>query len=273
MLEEYRRLLYVATTRAEDTMIFCGFKKKNKIPDNSWYSIFKNIFTKFADNNKNVWTYKNEQLLKIEEKKIAPGYYTEDNIPDFMFVPAESEKPLSKPLTPSKPDEEPAAISPLHIVDDTILYKRGTIIHKLLQFVPDIYKDKQSEAITKYLKNIAPDFSEEERNNICNDIISLINNPDFGIVFGANSQAEVPIMGEINEKIISGQIDRLIITDKKIIVVDYKTNRNTPQTVDKVPQIYLSQLSDYKALLQKIYPQKEIETYILWTNNAFMMKI
>ncbi len=273
MLEEYRRLLYVATTRAEDTMIFCGFKKKNKIPDNSWYSIFKNIFTKFADNNKNVWIYKNEQLLKIEEKKIAPNYDTEDNIPDFMFVPAESEKPLSKPLTPSKPDEEPAAISPLHIVDDTILYKRGTIIHKLLQFVPDIYKDKQSEAITKYLKNIAPDFSEEERNNICNDIISLINNPDFGIVFGANSQAEVPIMGEINEKIISGQIDRLIITDKKIIIVDYKTNRNTPQTVDEVPQIYLSQLSDYKALLQKIYPQKEIETYILWTNNAFMMKI
>lgn len=273
MLEEYRRLLYVATTRAEDTMIFCGFRKKNKIPENSWYSIFKNIFTKFADNNENVWTYKNEQLLKIEEKKIAQNFNTEDKIPDFMFTPAENEKPLSKPLTPSKLDEEPASISPLHIVDNTIFYKRGTIIHKLLQFIPDIDKNKQSEAITKYLKNIAPDFSEEERHNISNDVISLINNPDFGIVFGPNSQAEVPIMGEINEKIISGQIDRLIITDEKVIVVDYKTNRYTPQTIAEVPQIYLLQLSAYKALLQKIYPQKEIETYILWTNNAFMMKI
>lgn len=273
MMEEYRRLLYVATTRAEDIMIFCGFRKKNKIPENSWYNIFRNIFTKFADNNENIWTYKNDQQLEIEKEKNLSSFDDDNQIPDFMFVPAEKEKPLSKPLTPSKPEEEPASMSPLHIVDNTIFYKRGTIIHKLLQFIPDIEKEKQTSSIMKYINNIAPDFSEKESLKICNEVMSLINNPEFGMVFAENSQAEVPIMGEINGKIISGQIDRLIITDKKVIIVDYKTNRNTPKTIDEVPQVYISQLAAYKSLLQKIYPQKEIETYILWTNNAFMMKI
>lgn len=273
MLEEYRRLLYVAATRAEDIMIFCGFRKKNNIPENSWYNIFKNIFTKFAHNNQNVWIYQNEQQLSLESKTPVSTFKTEDKIPDFMFLPAAEEKPLSKPLTPSKPEDNPAVTSPLHIVDDTILYKRGTIIHKLLQFIPDIDKEKQSSSIIKYIKNIAPDFSEKESLKICHEVMSLIDNPEFGIVFSPNSQAEVPIMGEINGKIISGQIDRLIITDQKVIVVDYKTNRNTPKTIADVPDVYFSQLAAYKALLQKIYPQKEIETYILWTNTAFMMKI
>lgn len=273
MLEEYRRLLYVAATRAEDIMIFCGFRKKNNIPENSWYNIFKNTFTKFANNNEKIWTYQNTQKIDVEEKKPNQNLETENKIPDFMFVPATEEKPLSKPLTPSKQEDEPAVISPLHIVDNSILYRRGTIIHKLLQFIPDIDKKKQTSAIEKYIKNIAPDFSEEESLKICNEVMSLINNPDFGIVFSQNSQAEVPIMGEVGGKIISGQIDRLIITDKKIIVVDYKTNRNTPKTITDVPDGYFSQLSAYKSLLQKIYPQKEIETYILWTNTASMMKI
>ena len=80
-------------------------------------------------------------------------------------------------------------------------------------------------------------------------------------------------MGEIDGKIISGQIDRLMIEENQIIVVDFKTNRNPAKTLAEVPNVYRSQLGAYKALLQKIYPQKNIKTFILWTNNANMMQI
>ena len=273
MLEEYRRLLYVAVTRAEDIMIFCGFRKKAPSPDNSWYNIFKNSFTKFANNASSVWTYENPQEIVLEEKTVQKQENPKTDIPDFMFLPAAKEKPLSKPLTPSKPDEEPASTSPLITIDDSAFYKRGNIIHKLLQFIPDIPKEQRIDYIAKFIKNKAPEFSEKEQQKIISEVTNLIENKEFGIVFSKDSKAEVPIMGEDEGKIISGQIDRLIITDSKIIVVDYKTNRQPPKNINDVPPAYISQLAAYKALLKKIYPQKEIETYLLWTNSAYMMKI
>ena len=92
-------------------------------------------------------------------------------------------------------------------------------------------------------------------------------------IFSGNSVAEVPIMGEIDGKIISSKIDRLVITDDKVIIVDYKTNRPAALKIEDVPDMYINQLNTYKKLLQQIYKDKEIETYLLWTNTCNMMKV
>ena len=271
MMEEYRRLMYVAVTRAEDRMIFCGFRKQQEISEDSWYSLFKETFSQIAtpDDNK-ILSVTSEQYFEKENKNKNKREELQTDIPDFMYEQAQKESPLSKPLRPSKPDSEPASISPLAINSDRILYKRGEIIHKLLQFLPNINKDRQLQTIKDFLAQKATEFNEIEVEKICCEIAFLLNNKEFGKVFGANSKAEVPIMGEIDGKIISGQIDRLIIDDNQVIIVDYKTNKNVP---DKVPSVYVSQLRAYKKLIQKIYPQKEIKTYILWTNTANMMEI
>ncbi|MBQ8785469.1 MAG: double-strand break repair helicase AddA [Alphaproteobacteria bacterium] len=271
MMEEYRRLMYVAVTRAEDRMIFCGFSKKQQIADDSWYSLFKETFSQIATPDENdILSITSEQCFEKDSKPKNKREEVQTEMPDFMNRHAEKESPLSKPLRPSKPDSEPANISPLIINKDRTLYKRGEIIHKLLQFLPTISKDKQIQTITDFLQQKAPDFIETDVEKICKEITFLLNNKEFGKVFGANSKAEVPIMGEVDGKIISGQIDRLIIDDNQVIIVDYKTNKNVP---DKIPAVYVSQLNAYKKLMKKIYPQKEIKTYILWTNTANMMEI
>ena len=271
MMEEYRRLMYVAVTRAEDRMIFCGFSTKQQIPEDSWYSLFKETFSQIATPDENdVLSVTSKQCFEKESKPKDKREELQTAIPDFMNRNAEKESPLSKPLRPSKPDNEPANISPLIVNRDRILYKRGEIIHKLLQFLPGISNNKQTQTIKDFLQQKAPEFNEIEIEKICQEITFLINNKEFGKVFGANSKAEVPIMGEVDGKIISGQIDRLIIDDNQVIIVDYKTNKNVP---DKVPAVYVSQLNAYKKLMHKIYPQKEIKTYILWTNTANMMEI
>ena len=271
MMEEYRRLMYVAVTRAEDRMIFCGFRKQQEISEDSWYSLFKETFSQIATPDDNqVLSVTSKQCFEKKNKPKNKREELQTAIPDFMYKQAEKESPLSKPLRPSKPDSEPASISPLVINNDRILYKRGEIIHKLLQFIPDIRTDKQVQTIKDFLSQKATEFNEIEVEKICREITFLLNNKEFGKVFGDNSKAEVPIMGEIDGKIISGQIDRLIIDDNQVIIVDYKTNKNVP---DKVPSVYVSQLRAYKKLMQKIYPQKEIKTYILWTNTANMMEI
>ena len=80
-------------------------------------------------------------------------------------------------------------------------------------------------------------------------------------------------MGEVDGRIISGQIDRLVITTDKVMIVDYKTNRPAAKSLEQVPSGYLKQLRAYKKLAAQIYPDKKIETYILWTNTAQMMEI
>ena len=269
-MEEYRRLLYVAVTRAEDRMIFCGDRKKKKAAEDSWYYMFKDSFTKIAapDENQKVWKYCSEQKFVPEKKEKEKNIFDADDIPDFMFLPASKENPLSKPLTPSKPEgKEPAVVSPLTVSDDEIFYKRGSIIHKLLQFLPEVAAENRNHIIAEFLRRRAPELDAEE---IATEIKSLLENKDYGIVFGADSKAEVPVMGKIGDKIVSGQIDRLVVDKNQVIIVDFKTNRRPPE---KVPDVYKKQLAAYKELLQNVYPQKEIKTFILWTNNAQMIEV
>ncbi len=112
-----------------------------------------------------------------------------------------------------------------------------------------------------------------EADKIIAEIMSLLEDPQFGSVFGPDSKAEVPIMGQIGGQIVSGQIDRLIIEPERVVIVDFKTNRPAAATVEAVPPLYRRQLSAYRRLLQKIYPDKKVISLILWTNTATLMQI
>ena len=92
-------------------------------------------------------------------------------------------------------------------------------------------------------------------------------------MFGKNSVAEVALMGVVGEHIISGQIDRLVVCDDKVMIVDYKTNRPAAKNLKDVPNAYIKQMRSYKQLVQDIYPNKNVEAFILWTNTAKIMKL
>ena len=179
---------------------------------------------------------------------------------------------MSKPYTPSKEesDEEPDSASPL--IDNGKFYRRGTLIHRLLQFLPQNSGNRE-DAIDTFLQQNSENFSLQECKQIKTEVLQLLKNPEFAEIFGADSQAEVPIMGEVDGKILSAQIDRLIILPDKIKIVDFKTNRPPAKTVAETPPQYIKQLEAYAKLARKIYPQKQIETYILWTNETRLMKV
>ena len=74
--------------------------------------------------------------------------------------------------------------------------------------------DKRNNIIEIYLKD------KTEKEKIKNIVLNILNNQEFSFLFDNNSKAEVPIFGKIDNDIISGQIDRLTITDDKIYIVD-----------------------------------------------------
>jgi ATP-dependent helicase/nuclease subunit A len=151
---------------------------------------------------------------------------------------------------------------------------KGNLIHKLLEFLPSSSSIDRTESMEKFLHKYAPDFSNIERQQIISSCLTILQDPNFSYIFSDGSRAEVPITGIIENKfIISGQIDRLIITDDKVIIIDYKTNLDPPSSEIEVPSSYLRQMAAYRLLLKQIYPSKVITCALIWTQGPLLMEI
>lgn len=274
--EEYRRLMYVALTRAEDRMIVCGWRKARKPADDSWYNLFKNSFESISELNPSdgIRRHVSPQLIKTAEEKQTAAAENAFSFAPWTETPAPAESPLSRPLTPSRPEEdEPAVFSPLAAAGRGKPFKRGSLIHRLLQFLPQTEKRRRESDASAFIARHAPEANDEEREKIVREVLSLLDNPDFGSVFGPQSKAEVPVMGVVGGKIVSGRIDRLIVEPGRVVIVDFKTNRPAAACPAEVPEIYRRQLAAYRSLLERIYPDKKIISLILWTNTARLMAV
>ena len=272
-LEEYHRLLYVALTRAEECLYICGYKKKNKPSDECWYEICKDAFEEIANEKNGVLVYEVNQEIIPDIKQQKSDKIIEMRIPYWVNESVEQEVDFAKTLAPShQEDEEMPFVSPLFDGNNSF-YNRGRIIHKILQFLPSVDVEKREILLKDFLNRQVTNFNEKEKKKIEYEVLQLLNNKQFAPLFSQESIAEVSLMGQVGNNIISGQIDRLVVLDDKVLIVDYKTNRPAAESLEDVPEVYIRQMRAYKELVCRIYPNKIVETYILWTNKAKIMKI
>ena len=80
-------------------------------------------------------------------------------------------------------------------------------------------------------------------------------------VFGPDALAEISVSGVIDGIGIAGQIDRLHVDEARVLVADFKTGPRPAQT----PIDYVRQMALYAALLEQIYPGRQITTWVVWT--------
>jgi len=295
--QEYRRLLYVALTRAEDRLYICGQAgKKKSIPDGCWYNLVAQamhakgdaveflidgspVIDEETDLTRNAYCFKNGEGGHKKVKQDQKKRLKKQPLPDWARHLPKAEPMPPKPLTPSRPsEEEPAMRAPLE-ADDGYKFKRGILAHQLLEVLPTVPKEKQLKAAMTYLSRPCHDLTEFQAKELSEEIVKVLNHPDFAPIFGEGSQAEVPIVGLINEmkdqdaKIISGAIDRMIVTEDSVLIVDYKTNRPPPTDETQVQKIYLKQMAAYRAAMMRIYPDKEIRCALLWTDGPNLMEL
>ena len=73
--------------------------------------------------------------------------------------------------------------------------------------------------------------------------------------------------------VLSGQVDRLVVTAAEVLVLDYKTNRPPPVTKNDVAEIYVRQMAAYRAVLRRIYPDRAVACALLWTDGPRLMPL
>jgi ATP-dependent helicase/nuclease subunit A len=277
-LEEYRRLLYVALTRAEDRLIVCGASPKTKIQEGCWYEAVKGGIARLGEPAEMTFANWTGEGWVYDRGKQATGDVREDETAatprqEWLYAPAPPEDTPPRPLTPSRAVEEEPPVFPPLAEDGGSRFRRGLVIHRLLQSLPDLPPDDRENAINRYLSRPAVSLGDEENAQIAAEVLALLSDPALASLFGPGSRAEVPLTGLVDGHVVSGQIDRLVVDNHSVSIVDYKPNRPPPLEEAGVAPLYAAQMALYRALLHKIYPGREVNCSLLWTSEARIMQL
>jgi ATP-dependent helicase/nuclease subunit A len=153
-------------------------------------------------------------------------------------------------------------------------FRRGIITHQLLQFLPGLAAEARIHSAHDFVNHFAKDLAPGIRESIVSEVMTILEHPEFRPLFGPGSRAEVAISGLLPDgRVISGQIDRLLVTDTHIMIIDYKTNRPPPLSADAAPPAYRRQLEAYAEALRQIYPGRQIRAALLWTDGPVLMPL
>ena len=294
--EEYRRLLYVALTRAEDRLYICGYQNRKTPSEDCWHNLVMKAFPK--DCGRHEFTVGGEPVVDEggvvlpmlrhayaqeaapEKSDIAHASAEPPRVamPEWLGKPLPIEPTPSVPLAPSKAGEdEPAVKGPL-AQDEDYRFRRGIVVHQILEILPQLPEASREAALKAYLARPSLLMEEDVQKGLAREIMAVLNHPDFAPIFGRASRAEVPVVGlagadKKTAPVLSGQMDRLLVTDKEVLIVDYKTNRPPPKEVKDVALAYLKQMAAYKSVMMNIYPGRVVKCALLWTDGPMLMPL
>jgi ATP-dependent helicase/nuclease subunit A len=274
---EYRRLFYVALTRAADRLYICGFEGKTGRKEHCWYDMAWRALAGLPEIEKPAELAGGMRLRSVQAEdppaERAAAKPERQRLPGWASRPAPKEPEPPRPLTPSRPEvAEPSVASPL-ADDGQARFQRGNHIHRLLQTLPELEEGLREAAAARYLALPAHVMEPAQQRQILAETMAVLRHPDFAPIFGPGSRAEVALTALLSGRVVSGQVDRVLITDSEILVVDYKTNRPPPVQVEDVEVAYLRQLATYRAVLMEIYSEKTVRCALLWTDGPNLMAI
>ena len=281
--QESMRLFYVAMTRAESRLVICGFHSGAKTgtgyEKGSWYEAALGAMTDLPTTNRpgpfgEVTAFGNIGTVS-EIPNTTQAAHTQ--LPDWIADPAPNENQGRRNLTPSDllgdmlgadmPLRSPAA-------QTADRFQRGNIIHKLLEILPDIDPDRRRAAAQAYLGKHQK-LSSVRRQQIEDEVMAVLENPEFSKIFAPGSKAEVSLTGSVaalpHDISLNAQIDRLAIHQNEVFIVDFKSNRPPPVSVEDVPEIYWGQMAAYRAMIANVYPEHQVRCALLWTDGPRLM--
>jgi ATP-dependent helicase/nuclease subunit A len=286
---EYRRLLYVAMTRAADSLIVAGCMPGNmkQIRPFCWYDLIAKGLGNSGLHEQTIETpggtvkrySRPEDVTASTGAAAAPAATAPMALPPWLLISVPSEAPTDNLLRPSDAAGEEGQIRNGESIElRARALQRGTLVHRLLQSLPEVPMDRRRDAALTYLARNTDGWTEGEREALAEGVLALLADSRFAAVFAPGSRAEVSIAGRLDRPgrppaLVSGQIDRLVVTPDEVLIVDYKTNHAPPRDVAEAPRTYLRQLALYRAVLKKLYPQLPVRAALLWTETPELMEI
>lgn len=281
--QEHWRLLYVAMTRAEEKLFVTGAlgkRSRGVVPEESWYAAVEGAMTGLGAEWRDdpLWSAamhwhgtENLPARKAPEGRDGP-VLPSPPVPDWARRAAPEEARPSRPLAPTAPrDDDQPYPPPSPAMADAAL--RGRLLHSLFERLPDVEPDKRRDAALRWLATHGAALTDEERQQLTGQALAIIDDPLHCDLFGSDALAEAPVAAVVGADVVSGVIDRLVVGETHIRLVDFKTGRRVPGSASEIPVSHLRQMAAYAAALEAIFPGRAIEAALLYTSGPSLVPL
>ncbi|MBI1251574.1 MAG: double-strand break repair helicase AddA [Alphaproteobacteria bacterium] len=269
---EHARLLYVAMTRARDRLIVCGAAQgnlKDGAASESWHASIGAAMARIGAACETPFGQGLRIGAALRADAAAPARQARFALPAWLATAAPNARSLRVAAPSYAHRATDAALSPLADADKP--YRRGRLIHGLLQRLPDLAPERRADAALQWLARQG--VSSDDAALLSKESLAILQTPAFAAAFGPASRAEVPVVGVVHGVRVSGVVDRLSIASKHIEIIDFKTDRPPPQSAEDAPDAYVLQLALYRAALQQAFPGAAVACALIWTHTAQLMAL
>ena len=271
-LEEHWRLFYVAATRAEEELVVTGPLSpgtKGEVPDKSWYAVSAAGMDRLA-----------VPTQDEPDTRVFEGSVPQPPLTKRPADPPSSAEPVTLPgwMRGAAPQEArpPRPLAPSAITDDAVsdpppgpamraAAERGRLLHRLFERLPEVPAPSRRAAALRWLERSCGVAETDLRMALVNDALAVIEDARFADLFGADALAETPIAAIVDGIVVAGTVDRLLVEADRIRVVDFKTMRRAPVSIEAVPDAHIRQMAAYAAALQIVFPGRAVEAALLYT--------
>ena len=276
-LEEHWRLAYVGLTRAAERLVITGVQPRGQVVDDSWHSRAAAAMVALgATARAGPWgeglSWDGRGATRAPRLRAGRRAQHPVVIPDWARRPAPLEERPPRPLSPSAsvPDVEVhAPPSP----DMRAAAERGILLHSLFERLPAVpAADRRAAALAWLARGKVGDPAVAQE--IADAALTVIENPAFAGLFAPEALAEAPIAATLPDgRVIAGTVDRLCVGDDIVRVVDFKTGRRVPESVDALPAGHIAQMRAYADALGVIFPGRRIEASLLYTHGPLLITL
>ena len=276
-LKEHRRLLYVALTRAEERLLITGALKKGEVPATSWHAAVGAAMDAMqADSiDAPVWATAVRRVARgqAEARTVAAPVPTAPIArPLWLDTPPAPEAAPQRPLSPSSLGHDDASDPPPSPTMAEAA-ERGRLLHALFERLPALPQGARRAAGERWLSASAGVSDTARRADLLDTALSVINDVRFAHVFMPEALAEAPLAGVVDGFVVAGTVDRLLVDEAEILIVDFKTGRFVPRTADALPVSHLRQMAAYAALLAQIFPDRPVRAALLYTHGPSLIDL
>jgi ATP-dependent helicase/nuclease subunit A len=267
-------------TRAEERLVVCGYEGERKRPEGCWYDLVDDALADDArdepadDGEGTVRRFRRGSQLALALVAPEPAAESpEVTTPDWLRRDAAVERPRLRTLSPSSAADD---ATPARAPQQAAGLLRGRLAHRLLQVLPELAAEQRAERARRWLTRQTTGLGAGERDELLRRTLLVVEHPGLRALFAPGSRAEVPIVGTLPGDppfAVSGQIDRLAVTPDAVLIADFKANHAPPRRLEDVPKAYVTQLSLYRAVLQRLYPGRAVRAALVWTEVPEIMEL
>ncbi len=279
-LKEHWRLLYVAMTRAERHLFVAGSLSRNakEPPKNSWHRWIEAALRGMGAVEQSVDGWGSElgwRRRGSPEKREERDGVARAEIPVWARTPAPDEPRPLKPLAPSQLGERDELSVPLPppLPSAALAAERGRLMHALFERLPPVAPADRRDAGARWLARNATAFDGAVQAAMLDAVLAILDDQAHAHLFGEGSLAEVPFSALVDRRVIAGTVDRLLVTEDAVDILDFKTGGHVPAGPDDVPEGYVKQMAAYAAAMAVIFPDRAVTAALLFTSGPRLVDL